>query len=254
MGAMIDLRAAAQQHMPTVPDLVHLYADARATWLGRMVNEYMSASVFDNLALQLAAAELEPELVEECRGFAEEERRHGVLCGAVVEALGGEAVAPRPAREAFPQHDDVSPREAVVRSLLSISCLSETVAVALIGAERLEMPDGQLRRLLTRIYADEIGHARFGWGLVADLVPQLDDAAHERLNAYLAVAFRHLEEHELAHLPADNQPPREGAELGLCHGADARTLLYETIGEVIVPGLQSVGLDARRAWQLRHKI
>ena len=32
------------------------------------------------------------------------------------------------------------------------------VAVALIGAERMEMPDGELRDLLTGIWSDEVGH------------------------------------------------------------------------------------------------
>ena len=48
--------------------------------------------------------------------------------------------------------------------MLSICCLSETVAVSLIGAERIEMPDGELRELLTKIYADEVrpDHCRAG--------------------------------------------------------------------------------------------
>ena len=41
------------------------------------------------------------------------------------------------------------------------------------------MPEGQLRELLSGIYADEVGHARFGWRVVGELVPQLDiDARH----------------------------------------------------------------------------
>ena len=127
-----------------------------------MVNEHTSATVFEHLAAEVGGAWLDAALVDECRGFADEERRHGVLCGAVVEALGGEAQVDRPVVATFPEHADVSRLEAVVRNLASISCLSETVAVALIGAERLEMPEGPLRELLTSIYADEVGHARFG--------------------------------------------------------------------------------------------
>ncbi|MEQ9322120.1 MAG: ferritin-like domain-containing protein [Polyangiaceae bacterium] len=253
MSAMIDLRDAAQAHRPELPDLPDLYESARETWLGRMVNEHTSAAVFEGLARQIRQAGLEDELAEECLEFAAEERRHGVLCAAVVEALGGEAIAPAPQRDPYPEHPDVTPTEALVRNLLSISCSSETVAVALIGAERLEMPDGELRELLTMIWADEIGHARFGWGLVARLVPTLDDAARGRLSAYLAVVLGHLEEHELAHLPVGQAPPAEGAALGLCSGRDARHLLYSTIDRVILPGLEALGLQARRAWRLRHR-
>ena len=248
MMSALDLRVDARRHMPTLPDLPHLTAGARRTWFGRMVNEYGSARVFDALAAQLEAARFSPEIVAECKWFAAEERIHGMLCGAVVEALGGDAFAELPEGEAFPVHDDVPPLEAAVRNLLSISCLSETVAVALIGAERLEMPDSQLRDVLTRIYADEVGHARFGWRLMGELAPTLAPEVRESLADYLVVAFAHLEAHELSHLPANVRPPPEGVALGLCNGADARELFYDAVSEVIVPGLEALGIPAKRAW------
>jgi hypothetical protein len=150
--------------------------------------------------------------------------RRGRLCGAVVEALGGEAVfEPRDDAE-FPEHEDVPRAEAALRNLLSISCLSETVAVSLIGAERIEMPEGELRDLLTKIYADEVGHARFSWRLLPELTRLLGDEGRARINEYLAVAFAALEQHELAHLNPNATPPPEGVRLGLCNGQDARTL------------------------------
>jgi hypothetical protein len=248
---LVDLRDDARRAAPEIPAMPDLRDMALATWRGRMVNEHTSAQVFERLARQLAAAGFEDEIVRECAGFADEERRHGVLCGAVVEALGGEARFERPLTAEFPEHEDVSPREAALRNLLSISCLSETVAVALIGAERLEMPEGPLRELLTRIYADEVGHARFGWRIAARLAMHLDDDARARLGAYLAVAFAHLEAHELAHLNPHAAPPKHGACLGLCNGNDARALFFATVKEVIVPGLAALGLPAERAWEDR---
>jgi hypothetical protein len=177
-----------------------------------------------------------------------------ILCGAVVEALGAEARAQVPDRTPFPEHADATPREAALRNLISISCLSETVAVSLIGAERIEMPEGPLRDLLTGIYADEIGHARFGWRLAGAAVPRLSAAERARLERYLAVAFAHLEAHELAHLPVDLAPPAEAVALGLCSGADARTLFYETVAEVILPHLEALDLDVRRAWARRGEV
>ncbi|MBI4955914.1 MAG: ferritin-like domain-containing protein [Myxococcales bacterium] len=248
----MDLRAEARRLAPELPALPQLRAMARETWRGRMVNEHSSAAVFEGLARQLGAAGLEPESVAACRAFADEERRHGVLCGAVVEALGGEARFEPRRDPAFPEHEDAPPAEAALRNLLSISCLSETVAVALIGAERLEMPAGPLRALLTRIYADEVGHARFGWVLAPRLVAALDAAGRERTGAYLAVALAALERHELAHLNPHAAPPPEGAAYGLCNGRDARALFHATVCEVIVPGLERLGLPARAAWQERH--
>lgn len=247
MGTL-DLRAQARERMPAIPEVPHLRASAIATWRGRMINEHGSARVFDGLAQQLAAAGLH-DVALEVRGFAAEERRHGVLCGAVVEALGGEARAEIEDGDAYPLHEDAgSSLEAALRNVLSICCLSETVAVSLIGAERIEMPPGELRDLLTTIYADEVGHSRFGWRTLGRVAPTLDAQTKERLGDYLEVAFEHLVEHELAHLPESSQPPPEGVVYGLCSGSDARKLFFATVEQVIVPALEASGLPARRAW------
>ena len=244
----LDLRDPARAFSPVVPNVPHLRDAAIGTWTGRMINEHSSARVFEGLAKQFAAANMH-DVVDEVRGFAAEERRHGILCGAVVEALGGEAYAVIPDGEEYPAHEDaLTPLEAALRNMLSICCLSETVAVSLIGAERIDMPPGELRDLLTTIYADEVGHSRFGWRTLGRIAPMLDAGTKERLGDYLEVAFDHLVEHELSHLPLSSQPPAEGAVYGLCSGSDARRLFLDTVEEVIVPGLEMHGIPARRAW------
>jgi hypothetical protein len=251
MSARLDLRDAARSHRLALADLPALRESAIATWRGRMINEHGSARVFEALARQLARAGL-ADVVAEVRAFADEERRHGVLCGAVVEALGGHAHAEVDDPLPIPDHFDAdSPLEAALRNAISICCLSETVAVALIGAERLEMPLGDLRELLTRIWADEIGHARFGWRLLARVAPTLAEATKARLGDYLAVAFAHLVAHELDHLPVGSRPPAEGAALGLCDAAAARRLFFATVTDVIVPGLAAYGLPALAGWNSR---
>jgi hypothetical protein len=248
----LDLRTEARAAMPRVPWLPALAGAARATWARRMVKEHSSARVFEAIAAQLEGAGFDPMTVEECRGFAAEERRHGVLCGAVVEALGGEACAHVGALPAVPAHEDVDAREAVLRNLLSVSCLSETLAVALIAAERFDMPEGDLRALLTGIWRDEIGHARFGWRLVAEAIPALDEHARARLEAYLATAFAHLEAHMLEHLPL-SEHAAEGAALGLCSGRRARELVHATLTEVVAGRLEALGLRAHAAWRDRKR-
>jgi hypothetical protein len=244
---LLDLRGhSAPIALPLLADLRDA---AIETWRGRMVNEYASSSVFAALADQLDAAGLDGS---QPREFSGEERRHGALCGAVVESLGGEAIGQLPDAHEFPLHSDAqTPIEAALRNVLSICCLSETVAVALIGAERLEMPEGPLRDLLTGIWSDEVGHARFGWRLLAELAPRLDHATRARLSEYLEIALAHLVEHELAHLPLASRPPAEGAVYGLCNGNDARRLFFDTLDTVIIPRLEALGLRARHPWGAR---
>jgi hypothetical protein len=254
--ARLDLRAPARAladvALRSLSSPVELKQAAIGTWRGRMVNEHGSARVFEGLAVQMERAGFCEADVREVRNFAEEERRHGVMCGAVVEALGGAAEASALGDETFPMHDDAtSPLEAVLRNAASIGCLSETVAVALIGAERLEMPEGELHDLLTRIWSEEVGHARFAWRLLGQHVPALSDEGRRSLSEYLETAFAHLESHELAHLPLGSVDREGGEALGLCSGQDARALFYDTVERVIVPGLEALGLSAKAAWENR---
>ncbi|MFT4980005.1 MAG: hypothetical protein ACI8S6_005917 [Myxococcota bacterium] len=251
-GAPLDLRDAARAEAPALQASGDLREIAVTTWTGRMINEHESHHVFLALARRLEAAGVDAEEVARCRTFADEERTHGVLCGAVVEALGGQAVASVPDAGEMPDHVGVDATEALLRDLLSICCLSETAAVALIGAERLELPEGALRELLTRIWADECGHANFGWRLLPELLPD-DPAMKARLTDYLAHALLHLEAHELTHIPP-RPAPAGGTALGLCSGVDGRHLLYATIEQIILPGLAAHGLDATAAWAGRPAV
>jgi hypothetical protein len=140
----------------------------------------------------------------------------------------------------------------VLRNVLSIGCLSETVAVSLIGAERLAMQPGALRDTLETILADEIGHARFGWKLLTELTPRLTEAERGRFSRYLSVAFDALERHELANISPVSSPGEGAAELGICDGHDMRALFYATVTDVIVPRLEALGLEAARAWEERR--
>jgi len=137
-----------------------------------------------------------------------------------------------------------------LRNLLSICCLSETVAVALIAAEREDMPDGVLKDLLTDIWSDECGHAHFGWRHLNDWLPN-DPILKNKLGEYLTVAFGHLEAHELAHLPLNSNPPKEGLQYGLCSGRAARALFYATVEGIIIPQLEQHGIPAKWAWENR---
>lgn len=244
----LDLRRDAHALRPVLDTDPALRRAAIATWRQRMVNEYGSAAVFAGLAGQFEAFGASAAEVQAVADMADEERRHGVLCGAVVEALGGEALAALPPEETLPLHAEVDAREALARNLLSIGCLSETVAVALITAERTRMAEGPLRAILSEILADEVGHARLGWRWIARHAPNFDGGTRRRLGRYLALAFAHLEAHEHRFLPLGQPLPPGAEQLGLCAGADARRLFVDTVETVIVPRLESLGLPARAAW------
>lgn len=231
-------------------------SDARRVWRKRMVNEHQSAAVFSQLLPQLIEAQAPLDWKTSVLRMSMDELRHGGLCGDVVEALGAEAaveieLSPRP----LPRHPGCTPLERLMRNALFIGCLSETVAVALTTEERERTTEPLVRRVIDQIVADESLHARFGWAVVAEVAPELDDAARARTDAWLRTAFRYFESMEMNEIPACAPPSdalvQEGQALGVCENMETRELVYETLAEVVIPGLENAGFAAARAWERR---
>jgi hypothetical protein len=186
-----------------------------------------------------------------------DELRHGGLCGGVVEALGGEAaVTMELAPRVLPTHPGCSPLERVVRNALFIGCVCETVAVALTAEERESTTEPLVRRVIDQIAADESLHARFGWALVREAAPELDADARARTSAWLRTAFAYFEEKEMHAIPfcppAPDELVTQGHALGVCENLDARELVYASLREVVIPGLEAAGFAAADAWKHRR--
>jgi len=245
---MLDLRREARALAIVLPEL-SLSDEARAAavdeWLGRMVNEHVSARVFAALIPQLMRAGVDASEQAVVADMVGQELRHGRLCAAVVDALGGDARAPLPELVDVPTHDDATPLEAVLRNVLSISCLNETVAVALLETGRELAGPPPIRRILTEILRDEVNHAKLGWRLVERLLPRVDAATRARLDAYLVPAFRQLLERH--YVPDHLARPISAPEVGVDDTRASCALFLDVVTTVIVPGLEAHGLDARAA-------
>jgi hypothetical protein len=256
--AILDLRRQASEAGVTLTQRTPLTEYDRqraiATWKARMVNEHVSARVFAQLIPQMMRAGIDPSWQESISLMVTDELRHGRQCAGMVHALGGEPVAEIPdALADVPLHEDVEPMEGFLRNILSVSCLGETVAVALIRAEKNEVSTPEMESTLDEILADEVQHARFGWLVLDELVPQLSEETRLRLSDYLIGAFRHLAEHELHYLPIGDVPSEEAAAYGVCDGRDARRLFFDTVEKVIVPRLEEHGFKAEAAWQASQR-
>ena len=68
--------------------------------------------MFAALQGQAVAAEVGADWIAMARRFETDELHHGELCGAVLEALGGPAMADLPALAAVPEHAEVDRFEA----------------------------------------------------------------------------------------------------------------------------------------------
>ncbi|MBK9368763.1 MAG: ferritin-like domain-containing protein [Deltaproteobacteria bacterium] len=249
---LLDLRREAQARQPDLSALPPLSEPERQmairTWRGRMVNEHISAQVWAGLVPSLMRAGAPPAALAELPAAIADELRHAEQCAGVVLALGGVPVAPLPELAPVPLHEEVSAIEGAARNIISVGCMSETIAVSIIRAEHAELDDGPLATLLGEILADEVSHARFGWRTLGLLMPRLDAAARARTSRYLVDAFAHQVRHEVPRLPRGGEIRPELGQAGVCDGGFARGLFVDTIQTVIVPGLTQAGLNAQAAW------
>lgn len=247
----LDLDALKAQLGPEELEL------AQRTWRGRMVNEHISARIFGSLVHELMRAGVHGAPLFEASAMAREELEHARLCAAVVTALGGRPVENLPELVPLPDHTPDLPASSeaggravmsLARNLLSVCCLSETVAVAQITCERDRVAP-PLKPILTRILADEVGHARLGWALLDELVGGMGSAERRELGRYAAVALEALiAHHEAVGGDPDSCPGPALSALGVCEGRLMRAILVDTIDDVIVPRLELAGLAVRPSW------
>jgi len=246
----IDLRAAGRAAGGGLGGL-RISDEERAAaieeWRGRMVNEHISARVFAQLIPQMMRAGIDPTVQAMVADMVAQELRHARLCAGVVEALGGTAIAAQPELADVPMHEDAEPIEGVLRNVLAISCLEETVAVALLEANRQMSGPPPIRAVVTEILRDEINHSKLGWQLAEELLPCTDLATRERLSEYLVLAFRQLLQRHWIPDTIDLGARIAVPAIGVDDARDASKLSLDVIAKVIVPGLEAHGLAAREA-------
>ena len=231
---------------------------AQENWRARMVHEHRSAAVFSGLLPQLMAAGAALDFKTTALRASLDELRHASLCAAVVSLLGGEPSAEAELTPApLPTHAGCSAREVALRNVLFAGCLSETVSVSLLSAERETTREPAIRRVVEQLAADEVLHARLGWTYLASTLPELSSEGRARLPDFLRASFAHLERSMAEAMPLgpplDDTTRDELAALGVTASEDGRELFLDTVHAVILPRLEDHGVPAREAWRTRHE-
>jgi hypothetical protein len=238
MSAIADIgrgqeTAAASDDGPALEDGARHVAIA--DWNQRIADEQQSSRLFAGLLPQMMRVGVDPGFTAAAAEAVVDELRHARLCAAVVESLGGRARAAASFEE-LPRHGDVAPLEGLLRNVLTISCLEETVGGALLENDHRLARESTLRRVIAEILDDEIRHARLGWQMLQNLAPRIDERMRARLGTYLVPAFTRLFDR---YLTAGEAPGTRAVA--------AKVLLVEVVNEVIVPRLEACDLPARDA-------
>ena len=257
------LRRGAEDDLPEIPEgllLEGISPLARQisieSWRARALHEHQSSCVFSRLLPQLIEAEASIEYKTCVLRAAMDEIRHASLCMHVVRYLGGDPVIEASlATEALPEHPNRTARERVLRNVIFACCMSETVSTSLLAEERELATEPRIQRIVEQLSADEILHAKLGWALLEEWLPQLTNDERAGLARYLPVVFGVIESKMLNAMPIGAPFPAALREelrgLGAMEGSEGREILYAVLEGVVAPRLDELGLPGMQSWNAR---
>jgi hypothetical protein len=210
-----------------------------------------AASRFARLAARLAAVGAQEAVVEMAERAASDETRHAELCRDLVRHFGHE---PNPgamhvAAEVAPS--TLGARERVLYEVVALSCITETLSAALLGAMVERATDAKVRSTVHEILRDEIEHGRLGW---AHLAREQNRGDVLFLGAYLPAMLAATVTDELLIEKGPTDAHEDVlAGLGALTRSERRAIFETTMAEVVFPGLRrfGVGTSSADAWLAR---
>jgi hypothetical protein len=198
-----------------------------AYWAEIAALEHASVASFARFGAQLLALGAPPELLRACKRAALDEIEHARLAYGLASAYAGRAIGPGQL-ELNGVSTTACWRE-VVAGLIQEACVGETlgVAEAMAAAEVARVP--VVRRVLERIVADELRHARLAWRSLAWVLREADDTdrawAQALLERTIRIASQACDASSRPHRPAD----------GVLGGSSRARVLRAASSQVLAP-------------------
>jgi Rubrerythrin len=219
---------------------------AADAWAFRARVEQEAALRFDRLAATLGELDPGSPVPELMRRAADDERRHTQLCADLARSLGaslslGQAAVP----EIAPHHLDR--RQATLYEVVAAACITETESMSTLTTLLEAGGEPPVREVLHAIAKDEVIHSRMGW---AHLSREAERGDVTFLSDLVPVMLAGTVDEGLFGRPPVDEDPEGLLRLGVLPHARKREVFLRTLTDVVFPGLDRFGVDARpaRAW------
>jgi hypothetical protein len=211
-------------------------------WIRRAAMERRVADSFEVIHGSLVRRKANPELIALAERAIDDEFRHAELSRVVASRFAGREL-PAPARLELevPKHKGASPELRDTLFIIGQCVLNETTAGAYLEACHVRATGPLAKAAISELLSDEIDHGRIGWAHLATL----DEASRAEVGRWLLpMAFLNLRVWRYE-TPIDP----EHTEGLTAHGAPRPELIHEALAdalrELIVPGLQRLGIDTK---------
>jgi hypothetical protein len=221
-------------------------------WRARMVGEHRSVGIFALYVLDLLGAGAPAEMLSLACRASLDEVRHAELFGRLAALYSGKEETPPPGIPPMPDDPGVPMRDQVAREALHLSVLAESYSAVLLGALHERARDPAVVGALGVVLADEVHHARMGWATLKMLFEgEHGEALRARVQRELAGTMDDLVKAMFGD-PSKLDAPRLAEELrplatehGWMAAREEWALFQQTIRDVWIPGLATLGIDAR---------
>jgi hypothetical protein len=215
-----------------------LDADGRAVladyWWRRAEGELTSWVAFQHVLADLAAERAPAALLALAERAVGDELRHSQWCTEWALRFGHAPGQVRVRSERTLTFPGASPDENRVLRI-AFCCFTETVGAFTLRLARPRLRAPALRKLNQRHAADELQHARVGWGYLSTLDERRRDVIRRRLPALMQTLQ-----------VVSSEGPEEARDDLVAHGYFTPRLLREAwegaTTEVIAPGLRHLGI------------
>jgi hypothetical protein len=212
-------------------------------WTRRLHVERDAAARFGRLGGELVAVGAADEVVALAERAAADERRHAALCEELIEHFGGDAPAATEATLGAPVGPkEAEPRQRTAYEMVAMSCLTETLSTALLGALVERADEDRVRDIMREILRDEVQHSRLGWAHLA--AEHREGASVAWIGAYLPAMLRATVRDELFDSGDEHAEQEALSGMGSLSRAERLDVFVQCMQRVVFPGLRQFGIDS----------
>ena len=216
---------------------------AGEAWAFRARVEREAANRFRRLSAAIPAFDPDSPVCGLLWRAASDEDRHAELCAELAASYGCAAAAD-------PADVPIAPRtfgarDAILYEIVAACCITETESVATLATLLGERAEPRVRAVLREIARDEVVHGRMGWAHLSREAAARDVSF---LSACIPTMLSGTVDEGL--FSAEQTGPDELLRHGVLPPARKREIFVRTLEEVVLPGLERLGISAApaRAW------
>ena len=209
-------------------------------WAHRARREAELHLRFDSLFQALRAHQATPTVVTLAEQTSTDSQAHAEKYRVLAASFGVETGISDAVRLGPLAPPELSILDRIIYELVLLSCVEETLMGCLMGQIYQHAKHPQIRLTAHLVFQDEIWHSRLGWAHLGNVSNQVSVSW---LSKHIVSMLERLKGHELYRADALCSSKAHMLDYGVFDRARRFEMLREGINTIILPGLESMGID-----------